>query len=85
MFIPGGEGLGVVMIIGFIFAILTPFIIGFLISYFILKGIFINVKGKVFIKKKLYRTFITIIISVVIGYLFILFFSRDINHYIVSM
>ncbi len=85
MFFPGEEGIVLIIIVGFLFAILTPFLVGSLLSFFILKRIFIDKKKKKYLKDKQARIIISIFISILFGYLSIVFFGEEINKYIINL
>lgn len=87
MSIPGGEGLGVIVIYALIFTLIVPFLVGSLLSYFILKLIFVSKKNTKYLKDKATRETIAILISIILGYLSIVFFGHFcgvIGNYIIS-
>lgn len=72
MFVPGSEGLGVVLFYFIVFTVLLPFFIGFILAFAILKKILSDKKGRFYIKASNTRIFVTLLISFVVGGLFML-------------
>lgn len=57
------------MILVYLITLVIPFLIGFVIVYFILVHLFSDKKGKLYIKTKDKRIIISILISIVFGYI----------------